>query len=84
MEFRSILFIPAVAPPGFLDNYYGSHSGLDLYVRRVFITNELEELIPRCVFAFLARHVSACQAPIELAGYLALQTLLPMFPCDMI
>ena len=57
MEFRSILFIPAVAPPGFLDNYYGSHSGLDLYVRRVFITNELEELIPRCVCVFFARHL---------------------------
>lgn len=47
IEFRSILFIPSQAPPGLLDNYYGDRKGLDLYVRRVFITNELEELIPR-------------------------------------
>lgn len=47
VEFRSILFIPTVAPPGLLDNYYGDRKGLDLYVRRVFITNELEDLIPR-------------------------------------
>lgn len=47
VEFRSILFIPSVAPPGLLDNYYGQQHGLDLYVRRVFITNNFEELVPR-------------------------------------
>lgn len=47
VEFRSILFIPPKAPPGILDNYYNQKSGLDLYVRRVFITNNFDELVPR-------------------------------------
>ena len=47
MEFRSILFIPPRAPEGILDNYYAQEKGLDLYVRRVFITNNFEELVPR-------------------------------------
>lgn len=47
VEFKSILFIPEKAPPGFMDNYYSNKAGLKLYVRRVFISEEFEDLMPR-------------------------------------
>lgn len=47
VEFRSILFVPSHLPDGMLDNYYNQQTGLDLYVRRVFITNSFDELIPK-------------------------------------
>ena len=49
VEFRSILYIPKTAPPGFLDNYFNQKSALKLYVRRVFISDDFEELVPRRV-----------------------------------
>ncbi len=47
IEFKSILFIPAAAPYDLFENYYGRSSALKLYVRRVLITEEFEELMPR-------------------------------------
>ena len=50
VEFRSILYIPEQAPPQFMDNYYANKAGLKLYVRRVFISDDFEDLIPRHAF----------------------------------
>lgn len=47
VESRSLLFVPPTAPSGFLDNYYTNKAGLRLYVRRVFISDEYEDLMPR-------------------------------------
>ncbi len=47
MEFRTLLYIPERAPPNFLNDYYGNKAQLKLYVRRVFISDDFEELIPR-------------------------------------
>merc|ERR1711959_712225 len=47
IEFRSILYIPKSAPSENFNNYYKSKSGLRLYVRKVLITDEFEELLPR-------------------------------------
>lgn len=47
IEFRSLLFVPAHAPYDMFENYYGRSSSLKLYVRRVLITEEFEELLPR-------------------------------------
>jgi len=47
IEFKSILFIPSQAPYDLFENYYGKSSALKLYVRRVLITEEFEELMPR-------------------------------------
>jgi len=47
IEFKSILFIPSQAPYDLFENYYGRSAALKLYVRRVLITEEFEELMPR-------------------------------------
>lgn len=47
IEFRSLLYVPAHAPYDMFENYYGRSSALKLYVRRVLITDEFEELLPR-------------------------------------
>ena len=47
VEFRAILFIPAAPPAEMYDNYYGKASALKLYVRKVLIADEFEDLVPR-------------------------------------
>jgi len=47
IEFRSILFVPKKAPHDLYDNYYKSQTGLRLYVRKVLITDEFEDLLPQ-------------------------------------
>ena len=47
VEFRSILYVPGSAPPDLYDNYYAKSSALRLYVRKVLISDEFEELLPR-------------------------------------
>jgi heat shock protein beta len=47
VQFRSILYIPEHAPYDQFENYYGKSSALKLYVRRVLINDEFEDLMPR-------------------------------------
>lgn len=47
IEFKSIIFVPEHAPYDLFENYYGRSSSIRLYVRRVLITEEFEELMPR-------------------------------------
>jgi heat shock protein beta len=47
IEFKSILFIPEHAPYDLFENYYGRSASIRMYVRRVLITEEFEELMPR-------------------------------------
>merc|ERR1712196_250932 len=47
IEFKSILYVPKAAPHDQYDNYYGKSSGMRLYVRKVLITDEFEDLMPR-------------------------------------
>lgn len=47
IEFKAILYIPSNAPFDMYDNYYGQKSSLKLYVRRVLISEDFEELMPK-------------------------------------
>ena len=47
VEFKSILFIPGQAPMDFMNNYYQNKPSLKLYVRRVFISDDFEDLVPK-------------------------------------
>merc|ERR1719201_2267610 len=47
IEFKSILYIPKRAPNDSFNNYYSKSTALRLYVRKVLITDEFEDLVPR-------------------------------------
>eukprot|EP01022_Parablepharisma_sp_SALTPOND_P004429 TRINITY_DN120270_c3_g1_i1.p1 TRINITY_DN120270_c3_g1~~TRINITY_DN120270_c3_g1_i1.p1 ORF type:complete len:937 (-),score=164.49 TRINITY_DN120270_c3_g1_i1:2525-5335(-) len=47
IEFKSILYVPTAAPYDLFENYYGRSKAIRLYVKRVLITDEFEELMPR-------------------------------------
>lgn len=62
VEFRALLYVPERAPPNFLSDYYGHKPSLKLYVRRVFISDDFEELIPR-----YGHHCVQCRLPAGVA-----------------
>jgi heat shock protein beta len=64
IEFSSIIYIPATAPFGMYDNYYTSKSSLQLYVRRVLVADEIEDLVPR-YFNFLKGMVDSNDLPLN-------------------
>lgn len=67
VEFRSILYIPKTAPFDFYDSYYTkSQHGLKLYVRRVFISDNFEELIPKYL-SFLRGIVDSDTLPLNVS-----------------
>ena len=47
VEFKAVLFVPPKAPQDLYESYYNSKSNLKLYVRRVFISDEFDELLPK-------------------------------------
>jgi heat shock protein beta len=47
IEFKSILYVPSSAPYDIFENYYGKSNAIKLYVKRVLVTDEFEELLPR-------------------------------------
>jgi len=47
VEFRSILFTPGAAPGDLYENYYSTNAALRLYVRKVLISDDFEDLLPR-------------------------------------
>ncbi|KAI3883655.1 hypothetical protein MKX03_016337, partial [Papaver bracteatum] len=48
VEFKVILFVPPKAPHDLCGSYYNANkSNLKLYVRRVFISDGFDDLLPR-------------------------------------
>jgi len=47
IEFKSILYVPSRAPYDMFDNYYQKPSQIKIYVRRVLVADEIQELVPK-------------------------------------
>ncbi|KAJ6681017.1 hypothetical protein OIU74_019487 [Salix koriyanagi] len=48
VEFKAVLFVPPKAPHDLYESYYNANkANLRLYVRRVFISDEFDELLPK-------------------------------------
>lgn len=68
VEFKAVLFVPKTVPHEFYDKYYekGSKGALKLYVRRVFITDDADELLPRWL-GFLRGIVDSDSLPLNVS-----------------
>jgi heat shock protein beta len=66
IEFKSILFVPGKAPFDMYDNYYGKTTALRLYVRKVLITDDFEDLLPRYL-SFIKGVVDSDDLPLNVS-----------------
>ena len=47
VHYKYLIYFPAKRPYDLFENYYGKNSALKLYVRRVLVNEQFEELMPR-------------------------------------
>jgi heat shock protein beta len=66
VEFNSLLFVPKRAPHDLFENYYGASNALRLYVRRVLLNEEFEELMPKYL-NFIKGVVDSDELPINVS-----------------
>ncbi|KAI4316946.1 hypothetical protein L6164_024870 [Bauhinia variegata] len=67
VEFKAVLFVPPKAPQDLYESYYNSNkSNLKLYVRRVFISEEFDELLPKYL-SFLKGLVDSDTLPLNVS-----------------
>ncbi|KAD2393329.1 hypothetical protein E3N88_40306 [Mikania micrantha] len=67
VEFKAVLFIPSKAPTDLYENYHtANRSNLKLYVRRVFISDEFKELLPKYLM-FLMGLVDSDTLPLNVS-----------------
>ncbi|GMJ02729.1 SHEPHERD, HEAT SHOCK PROTEIN 90.7, HEAT SHOCK PROTEIN 90-7 [Hibiscus trionum] len=66
VEFKAVLYVPPKAPYNLYDSYYKAKSNLKLYVRRVFISDEFDELLPKFL-SFLKGIVDSDTLPLNVS-----------------
>nr|XP_043626582.1 endoplasmin homolog [Erigeron canadensis] len=67
VEFKAVMFIPPKAPTDLYESYYNANkSNLKLYVRRVFISDEFDELLPKYL-SFLLGLVDSDTLPLNVS-----------------
>jgi len=79
VEFRAVLFVPARAPHDLYESYYNDKkANVKLYVRRVFISDEFDELLPKYL-NFLKVIVVLIEDPADMVMKLTLMDVI-LFP----
>jgi len=68
VEFKAVIFVPKTVQHDFYDKYYekGAKGALKLYVRRVFITDDADTLLPRWL-GFLRGIVDSDTLPLNVS-----------------
>ncbi|XP_008808636.1 endoplasmin homolog [Phoenix dactylifera] len=67
VEFKALLFVPPKAPQDLYESYYNTQkSNLKLYVRRVFISDEFDDLLPKYL-SFLRGLVDSDTLPLNVS-----------------
>ncbi|KAJ1536425.1 hypothetical protein HK096_010696 [Nowakowskiella sp. JEL0078] len=66
IDFKSILFIPDKLPTGFYENIHKHLNNVKLFVKRVFITDELLDLLPKYL-SFIKGLVDSDDLPLNVS-----------------
>jgi len=66
IAFKSILYIPKQAPSDLYDKYYGKSNAMKLYVRRVLISEEFDDFLPRYL-SFIKGVVDSDDLPLNVS-----------------
>jgi len=66
LDFKSILFIPDKAPSNMFQNYGQKLKNISLYVRRVFITDDFEDILPKYL-SFIVGMVDSDNLPLNVS-----------------
>jgi heat shock protein beta len=66
VDFKAVMYLPSSAPPDMYDQYYTKKPRVKLYVRRVFISDSFEELLPKWL-SFLVGLVDSDSMPLNVS-----------------